>query len=43
MSSSSIRVLNSKTRSESKETVGAGLSGLETFIAAKFLTSNANK
>ena len=31
-------MLNSKTRAESKKTVGAGLSGLETFIAAKFLT-----
>ena len=38
MSSFTIRVLKSKTRAESKETVGAGLSGLETFIAAKFLT-----
>lgn len=43
MSSSTMRVLNSKTRTECKETVGAGLSGLDTFIAAKFLTSNVNK
>ena len=42
MSSSTMRVLNSKTRTECKETVGAGLSGLNTFITAKFLTSNVN-